>query len=85
MCLQCGQQLAVDAAKATIAHADDVVARAYLGHDLLHHGIDRVGRPGRITQRLQGFGSIPVQTCGVAEGQIGFLERPGQLRLHGPA
>ena len=72
----------MDTAKAAIAHANDHIAR--LGC-LQHLGDQAVDVPCSLracAHRGQRLRSVPVQAGGVAKGQIGRFQRPGQLRLH---
>lgn len=80
--LQSLQQFGMDAAKAAIAHAENVIAATGRLADLRHQCLDVVNHPcapGHGCQRLAG---IPAQAATVAKSEVGVFQAPRQLRLH---
>ena len=70
-------ELLVNAAKATITHTQNMVAGSHSRQHLGYDGIYLIGYMGTVAHRGQGLRGIPVQTAGVAIGQVSFLQAPG--------
>ena len=73
----------MDATKAPVAHAHNLVARLSGGHHLLHQGLNLVAHHGFSAHGRERLSSIPAQAAAVAKRHIGFFQAPGQLGLHG--
>jgi len=73
----------VDAAKATIAHAHDLVTGAGNPRNGADQFIQLVAHQRLVTHRRQGGCGIPAQAGAVTERQVRTLQAPGQQRLHG--
>ena len=79
---QCSQQLAVNAAKATVTHHQDAVAITRFGNNRRHQLIQIVIDHRLGSNRLQRPAGIPAQVGGVAEHLVGLRQAGRQLVLH---